>query len=1007
MLPINLLLQNRYRLIRLIGQGGMGAVYEAVDQRLGHTVAIKQILRGDAHAFEREARLLARLSHPALPKVSDHFAEEAGQFLVMEFIPGDDLAKSLLRQEAAFSVEKVLTWGDQLLDVLVYLHSQTPPVLHRDIKPANVKLTNQGQIVLLDFGLAKGKTGETSAAQKSAAGYTLCYAAPEQIRNEGTDVRSDLYSVAATLYHLLTGSKPPDAIQRALTLADSKPDPLLARQPVHATLPTTLWAVLLKAMALNPADRFGSASALRRALQVTSQEQTVAVLQTELPRQAVKERSSLSITHNLPTQLTALIGREQEIATLQAWLARADIRLITLTGAGGSGKTRLALAVAQTIVDKLSNPQAPNSDDILPTFQCVDGVFFVNLAPIRDAELLISTIAQTLGVKETSGEPLIESLQADLRDKSLLLVLDNFEQIILAAPLVSDLLAACPLLKIIVTSREVLRVRGEREFLVPVLAVPNPTQPLTAEALAHYTAVELFVQRAQTVKPSFLLDETNAQTVAQICAQLDGLPLAIELAAARSKLLTPQAILARLNDRFKFLNSGARDLPDRQRTLQSAIDWSYELLSEDEKTLFCRLAVFVGGRTLEAIEAVCNPADDKNVPILQIDVIDGLTSLIDKCLIYQITETDGEQRFMLLVTLHDYAKDRLADSPEAQAMHRRHANYYLTLAEEAEIQLVGSEVEVWLSSLELEHDNFRAALMWYTEVADYEKGLRLSAALYRFWLMRNHKSEGCRWLETLLAADNISEEVRAKALWAFGYILHFQGNDNQRAKLFFDESLALYRRVGHKHGIARALAGLGLETQAEGNYPLAFTFFAEALRLHRELDDQYYMAVMLNNLGTVAEAEENLNQAALFYNESLIVFEGLKNKFGIALVLNNLGQLTKEQGEFEKAASLYRRCLIMRVELGDKQRIVETITGLAGLANAQRLDIRGAQLLGAANAICQHYNVNIVPSDRLSYERSMTAIQAALGEVAFAQAWAIGQAMSLEQAIQYALQSDS
>src|SRR5215217_2338175 len=441
--------------------------------------------------------------------------------------------------------------------------------------------------------------------------------------------------------------------------------------------------------------------------------------------------------NNLPTQPTPLVGREREVAGVCRLLRGGGVRLLTLTGPGGMGKTRLALQVAADLVDEFE-----------------DGVFLVPLAPISDPDLVVPTVARTLDITETSGRTPEEALKDYLRNKEIVLVLDNFEQVVEAAPLVGELLSACPALKVLATSRTVLRLYGEREFTVPPLELPDPSHPQPLERLTQYEAVRLFVERAQAAKAGFSVTDENALAVAKICAHLDGLPLAIELAAVRIKLLPPQAILVRLGNRLKLLTGGARDLPERQRTLRATIEWSHELLDEGQKILFARLAVFAGGCTLEAMEAVCDA--ERDLPLD--DPIKGASSLLDKSLLRREEGSEeSEPRFSMLETIREYAQERLEESEAAEEIRRLHAECYLALAEEAEPRLRGPEVVTSLGRLETEHDNMRAALSWSLKSGEAELGLRLGVALLWFWSARGYWSEGARWLEESLAKGGTAE----------------------------------------------------------------------------------------------------------------------------------------------------------------------------------------------------------------------------------------------------------
>ena len=497
-----------------------------------------------------------------------------------------------------------------------------------------------------------------------------------------------------------------------------------------------------------------------------------------------------SYTHNLPFEPTPFIGREKEVADVQQELLRPDVRLLTLTGPGGVGKTRLGLQVA-----------ARSSEHF------ADGTWFASLAPISDPDLVIPIIAETLDVREMRGWSLLEQLKATLREKQVLLLLDNFEQVVSAATQVADLLATCPQLKVLVTSREALHVRAEHEFPVPVLAMPDPRHIPDLAALSQYDAVALFIERAKAVKPDFQMKSDNANTVAEICMRLDGLPLAIELAASRVKLFPSQALLARLGQRLHFLNSSLRDVPARQQTLRKTIQWSYDLLAVEEQRLFQRLSVFVGGCTLQAIESLTATLGNDALPIL-----DEVVSLIDKNLLQQTAQEGEDLRLSMLETIREYGLEALELSGEAEETRQAHAGYYLRLAREAEPELAGPQQTPWLKRLELEHDNLRAALGWALEkVIDEEAreheelALHLSAALVPFWVMHGHHSEARNFLErTLAGIEGGSVALRIKVLQATANIAVLQ-SDLDRAEVLARQSLALCRELGDMHGIAKSL----------------------------------------------------------------------------------------------------------------------------------------------------------------------------------------------------------
>ncbi|MEZ4867603.1 MAG: tetratricopeptide repeat protein [Caldilineaceae bacterium] len=613
--------------------------------------------------------------------------------------------------------------------------------------------------------------------------------------------------------------------------------------------------------------------------------------------------------HNLPAQVTPLLGRQAAVAAVQALLRWADVRLVTLTGPGGVGKSRLGEAVAWTLLADFA-----------------DGVFVIELAAVRDPQLVLSAIAKTLEVRDQDSTPLHQRLQEYLQEKQCLLLLDNFEQVIGAAPRVLALLRACPQVKVLVTSRETLRLRGEQEFPVPTLAQAD--------------AVDLFVQRAQAVQPTFTLDTSTAAVVTSICQQLDYLPLALELAAAHSKVLAPAAILARLQDRFAFLIGRTRDLPDRQRTLRATLDWSHELLTVEEKRLFQRLAVFIGGRSLEAVTTVCNPVDDKRITPLSVDMLDVLTALLDKSLLYQTPSTTGEPRFMLLLTIHDYASAQLAGSGEADALRQRHLDYYLALAEQAEAELTGANQILWLNRLDAELDNLRAALDYALMSGEIELGARLSAALRRFWGMRGYVGEGRQWLEALLAPSQerspltLSPLTRAKALSAAGTLAEAQ-SDYEQAVTLQQEALALRRAHGDKTGVAVSLNNLGFLAENQGDYRTARSMYEETLALSRAIDYKLYRVISLINLGRLLHALGEYTSARDYAAEGLALNRVMGNQWGIALSLDNLGNLALSQGDYPAARGYYEEALAIRQGFGGKWGIATSLQNLGELNQRQ------------------------------------------------------------------------
>jgi len=684
---------------------------------------------------------------------------------------------------------------------------------------------------------------------------------------------------------------------------------------------------------------------------------------------------------NLPAQPTVLIGREEDVTAIRKRLLRDESRLLTLTGPPGIGKTRLALQVASQSLDDFA-----------------DGAFFVALAPISDTNLVSKTIATTLGVPDIGPRTPLERLQAFLRDKQALLVLDNFEQILAAAAHIAELLSACLWLKILVTSRAPLRIRQERQIPVTPLAVPDLARLPDVESVTHYAAVTLFLERAQAVRPDFSLTQENAPTIAAICARLDGLPLAIELISARVKLLSPAALLERLHGRLMLQSDGLRDLEPRHRTLNAAIDWSYQLLNADEQTLFRRLGVFVGGWTLEAAEAVCAGDDGaQGLAPLQMTILDGMASLLDKNLVKRDTRADGEPRFMMLETIREYALERLASSGELDHLRRRHAEYFTAFAERTEADHVQ-----WLNNLETELDNLRAALH------SNETGLRLAVTLGTFWQQRGHLSEGSAWLTDALARQEpgtltaAGRNFRAMALDWLGVFNIFQG-DLDAAQPHLEGSVALFRESGDRAVLANALGNYAMLFVLRGDYERARPLLEEGLALSRELRNTYLIAQCLHFLGDLAFSQGQVQQACAFWEESLALCRTDDKTWAIAILLAFLSMAALEQGDDARAKGQLIESLTLLRKMEDRWQTAHTLEVFACLAVMQGHLIRAAHIFGAAEVFREILSAPMLPFQRRFNERGVATLHAQLDAATLASAWAEGRAMTLEQAVAYAL----
>ena len=719
----------------LLGRGSMGEVYRATDTHTGELVAVKAldprvVARdpGILERFAREGEALRQLDHPNIVRMIAAVEEDGQHYLVMEYVAGGSL-QDLLDTQGTLAALRVLQIALELADALTRAHHLG--IIHRDLKPANVLLAGDGTPRLTDFGIARVPEGPRLTQTGVLVG-TPDFLSPEACEGKSIDERGDIWAFGVLLFEMLTGETPfpADNLTAKLTAILSQPVPDLAQRCPEA--PEALVDLVYRMLEKDREQRIPSVRLVGAELEAILKGREVPTPVRLAPGETrfapvtppAAAPTQPQVAHNLPAQLTSFVGRERETAEVVQLLGAT--RLLTLTGPPGTGKTRLGLRVAAEVLDQ---------------FQ--DGVFFVDLAPMRDPGLVPTTVAQVLGIGESGGQPLLDTLKNYFRHKHLLLLLDNFEQVVDAAPLVGELLSSSPGLKALVTSREALRVYGEQEYPVPPLTLPALDRAEPLHSLSQYEAVELFTRRARAVRPDFSLTEDNAPAVAEICVRLDGLPLAIELAAARSTVLSPEMMRRRLESRLGVLVAGPRDLPARQRTLRGAIDWSYDLLDPPEKTLLARLAIFQGGRSVEAVEAVCGHG-------LTVDVLAGLESLLNKNLLRRLSGARDEPRFVMLEMIHEYAWERLEASGEAGDLRRRHSEYFLALAERAAPELHGARQQHWFVRLRAEQDNLRAALAWSLGAGEAELGLRLVGALRDFWFFDGHSAEGLRWTEHTL-----------------------------------------------------------------------------------------------------------------------------------------------------------------------------------------------------------------------------------------------------------------
>jgi predicted ATPase/DNA-binding winged helix-turn-helix (wHTH) protein len=714
---------------------------------------------------------------------------------------------------------------------------------------------------------------------------------------------------------------------------------------------------------------------------------------------------------DLPKPRTPLIGREQQVRQAAYLLLREHVRLLSLTGPGGAGKTRLGIAIAEAVADHFTA-----------------GVQFVGLASISSPELVTSALAEAFDLQQVGTRPVPQLIAERLRNAGpFLLVLDNFEQVLPAAKVVAETLEACPTLKILVTTRACLRIYGEQEFPVSPLA-PNP-------------AVELFVQRAAAVSPDFRSNAENLPAIREICSRLDGLPLAIELAAARSKMLSPTAMLERLESRLELLTCGALDMPERQQTLRKTIDWSHDLLNDAERKLFRRLSAFVGGCTLESAEAVCNTGRD-----LEVDLFEGLSSLVDKNLVQRLERGDGETRFTMLEMIREYAEERLAESGERSAVRRAHAAYCLVVAEEGNPELDQTERTRWLAQCDAEIDNLRHALDWLFEKHDVDWGMRLCIALFRFWDMREHLTEGRARLETILhLAGTERAEERARVLLFLSALVTSQG-DFQAAERFIQECISVYEQLGDRSGIAASLNALAIGQRDRGDYATSESNFErslawwrlvgdrsatarclhnlanvvkvrgeyararwalrEATQIFAELGDRSGAAWAINQQGDISREQGHLADARDLYEQALAAFREAGDRWGMARSLTDLGYIDCAKGDFSTAHAAFRESISVFADLGHRRGVARALEGFACLAVARGQEDRALRLAAAAVQLRRAICAPLTLPEQSKLDQKLEPAWKLLPKDKAAQAWAEGSAMGPDAAVQYSLQDE-
>lgn len=1002
----------QYKLLETLGSGGMGTVYLAEDTKLGRRAALKFLapeFASDAthlDRFVREARSASSLNHPNICTIYEIDVESGSPFIAMEYVAGESVSSLIARGRR--SVRETLDIAVQTSEALLEAHSNG--LIHRDVKPSNLIVTPRGRVKVLDFGLAKqvpqpgnDRVGLSITRPGMILG-TASYMSPEQARGLDLDARSDIWSLGVSLFEMLTGKLP----YSGETVADTFAAILTGDSPsIRELVPnvdTDIEQLINKMLSKRPADRFSSCAELLNSLRELQNQfekrasaasdgsasgdertQVFANETTEVaPRQLTGEdiRDRGLRPNNLSRVLNPIVGRENEIKSVVQLIRQGDVRLATLTGIGGTGKTRLARAVAE---------------EALADF--ADGVFFIELSAIADPDLIFSAIAKPLGIEDGGSRSLFEMLIERLADKEILFVLDNFEQILSGASKILAVLEATERVKILVTSRSLLRLSFEHEFAVPPLETPLD-ESNSYEVIRSSASIRLFEARARTAKPGFSVTPENAAAIAKICSQLDGLPLALELAAARIRILSPEAMVERLSDRPKLLSGGGRDLPDRHRTIRDMISWSYDLLSPHEQIFFRRLAVFAGTFAIDAAESICGgkiPADD------DWNVLDAISSLAEQSLIVERTTTSGEIRFRMLGVVRDEALELLKNSGELAELEAAHAEYFASSAERSEPKIQTASPGEIFTLFELEHDNLRAALTW-SFANSPATAIRLAVALRNFWLLHGHLTEGFGWLSTATkyAEDHANPEQRFKLYSGLGLTARFRG-DHEVSRAAYEAGLKSCIVSGDKMGIAATNRGLGLVAMQQNDFDTARSHFDKGLDISRELKDGYGVAMSLSFLGDLCRVERQYDLALPMFEEASVLFRELDRKVALGDSLNNLGTVRFISGDRYGAGKAFAEAAEIASEIGNKITLSHSLDGFGAICAADASPELSAKLAGAAESIRSKIGYKNEPAELAFRDEYLARLKDVLQFEQLNQYFDAGAASELDELLQMAV----
>ena len=968
---------SRYEIGGELGRGGMGRVLAARDLWLGRPVAIKILEPDLGHdpvlvaRLEREARALARLSHPAIATIYSLERTRRGErLLILERVEGETLAQRLRR--GPLPIPEALRVACEVAEAVDAAHECG--VIHRDLKPSNVMITTQGRVKILDFGLAKIVPGEPrdpdsrdvddrstrlDLTRGSQAVGTPGYASPEQARGNPADRQADVFAFGCVLFESLSGARAFPGTGVTGFEATARGEPPWGALPTD--VPAEIRDLIRRCVAREPGDRPRGLSEARRAIgRVLGQDAT--------PPSLLGARAGPR--HNLPESLTSFVGREREVATLRETLAAH--RLVTLTGAGGAGKTRLALHVAR----ELSDAQP-------------DGVWLADLAPVTEAGRVPHALTSALALRERPDAAARDLLLEHYRDKVALVVLDNCEHLLPAcASLAGDLLSSCPSVRVLATSREALRVPGERVLTVPPLQLAD--------------AARLFVERAQAVRPDLGKTPRDLGVVEEICRGLEGLPLAVELAAARAKVLTLQEIRAKLGDQLRLLAGGSRSGVERHRTLTATIGWSYDLLNSEEQRFVRSLSVFVGGWTLEAARDV---GGEEGAGEDEFEILDLLSRLVDKSLVVAETGAGDRFRFRWLETVRQYALERLRASGEERAVRNRHLAYFHGLARQAAPELVGRDQGEWLRRLESDHENLLTALGWCRAApGGGKRALEMASLLWRFWVGHGHLTLARALLAAILAdpAAAGASEARGETLLGAG-ALAFHQNDFDSGAAVYLESLDVFRAMGDERGMGAALLGLGNLDLGRGDFDSGRKRYEASLEHFRRAKNERGIGLMRSNVGRLEELRGDLAAALPLLEEGIEIMRRVGDVGSLALRLSSLAELRLRQGEDERARGLLLECLGLIPDLGESYAAAYALERSAVLLAREGAAAEAVRLCGAADQLRRRIASPPSPVERKDLDAFFVTLQRQTGGTAFGDAWNQGRAFSYRRAVDEAL----